>query len=297
VEAVSIARSSGASVHISHFKAIGRKAWHDLQKALIILRKAREEEGLDITVDFFPYIRTGSLLYTLLPEWILEGGRENILNVLRDQSKRTMVLDSIKNLTLHYENITIAEARKDKNIIGKTIQQISENVGLSLEETFVQLLVTNDLGVTIFGKTLASANVLSIAKEDYSMFSSDGVGDDHTVKRRTPDLTHPRSYGAAPRFLNRIVRRKNVLSWEDAVKKMTGMPATRLGIGESRGFLRKGYAADIVIIDPETIEDRATYADPYQLPVGIEYVFVNGNCAVEKGVFTGSLAGKILRQV
>ena len=296
VEVINIARSTNAKVHIAHFKAIGRKAWSDLPKALAIIQKAREEEKLDITVDFFPYLRTGSLLYTMLPEWLLEGGKERIIGMLTDQSKRASIIESIDRMTLHFDNITIAEARRDKHSIGKTIAQIAESSGLSPEETFIQLLIVNDLVVTIFGKTLSSRNLVAIAKQPYSMFGSDGVGQDNKATTRRNDLTHPRSYGAVPRFLNRLSKENSILSWEDTVKKLTSQPATRIGLEKTRGLLKKGYFADILVFDPETIKDNATYSDPYQAPTGIDYVFINGHCAIEKGKATGAFAGKVLRQ-
>lgn len=296
VEAVNIARASGASIQISHFKAIGKKAWHDLPKALSILKKARDEEHLDIWIDFFPYLRTGSLLYTLLPEWILEGGKERIMETITDPEKHTSVLDSIERMTLHFEDITIAEARRDKHAIGKTIAQIALQAELKPEETLLALLVANDLAVTIFGKTLSSRSIRTIAEQSFSMFGSDGVGLDSSSAHARTDLTHPRSYGAAPRFLDRLAKRNTITSWEEAVKKMTLTPATRLGIEQSRGLLKKGYFADILVIDPALLKDTATYANPYQNPMGIEYVFVNGHLAVEKGNYTGALAGKILRR-
>ncbi len=291
-EVINIARSSGAQVHIAHLKAIGRKAWQDFPKALTIIRKARKYENLPISVDFFPYLRTGSLLSNLLPEWIMEGGQPGAIAMLSDKSKRESVLETIKSLTLHYDKIVIAEAQKDKKIIGKTIADISAQSGLSLEETFIQILVVNGLSVTIFSKTLKSKHLVTIAKEPYSMFASDGVGDPKGRK----DLTHPRSYGAAPRYLDRLVRKSKVLSWEEAVKRMTAVPAAHLGIAGERGSIKKGAFADIVVIDPDGIRDTATYNDPYQYPKGIEYVFTNGRLAIEKGAPTGALAGKILRR-
>ncbi|MSR75978.1 MAG: D-aminoacylase [Candidatus Ryanbacteria bacterium] len=291
-EVINIARSSGAQVHIAHFKAIGRKAWQDFPKALTIIRKARKYENLPISADFFPYLRTGSLLSNLLPEWIMEGDRAKILATLSDPHGRETILEAIRSITLHYDNIVIAEAQKDKKIIGKTITQIATQSGLSPEETLLQILVVNGLSITIFSKTLKSRHLVTIAKEPYSMFASDGVGDPKGRK----DLTHPRSYGAAPRYIDRLVRKSKVFSWEEAIKRMTAIPAAHLGIAGDRGSLKKGALADIVIIDPDGIHDTATYSAPYQYPKGIEYVFINGRLAIEKGAPTGALAGKILRR-
>ncbi|OGZ56460.1 MAG: hypothetical protein A3J04_00505 [Candidatus Ryanbacteria bacterium RIFCSPLOWO2_02_FULL_47_14] len=292
VEALRIARATGVPVHISHIKAIGRRAWQDFNKALAIVQKARKEENLSITVDLFPYLRTGSLLYNFLPDWILEGGNSKIIEILIDPSKRQSVLDSMKKQTLHYDKIVIAEAQKSKDVVGKTIQHIAQSGGLSPEETVIEILISNDLGVTVFSKTLMSTHLVSIAREPYSMFSSDGVGEGE----RKRDLTHPRSYGAFPRFLHRLVVKGNILSWEEAVKKMTSVPASLVGLGSHRGLLKQGYFADVVILDPKKIIDMATYRHPYQYPHGIDYVFVNGNCAFKKGKVTGALAGKVFRR-
>ncbi|MEK7643245.1 MAG: amidohydrolase family protein [Patescibacteria group bacterium] len=296
VEVINIARSSNADVQIAHMKAIGRKGWEDMKKALQIIRKARKAENLSIWVDFFPYLRTGSLLYTLLPEWLREGGKEKILETLTNKERRREVIEGITSLTLHYDHMTIAEAQKDKKSVGKTIAQLAQESGLQPEEVIVEILIVNGLGVTIFGKTLNGKNIAMIAKEDYSMLGSDGVGEGSETKLRKGDLTHPRSYGALPRFLNRAVTYGNLLSWEDAIKKCTSIPAARLGMQDSRGTLKKGYFADVVVFSPEDIKDTATYSSPYQRPKGIDYVFVNGRLTIEKGTFTGALAGKILRR-
>lgn len=292
VEAVNIARMSGADIQISHFKGIGRRAWTQIPKALALIHRARKEENLSIWIDFFPYLRTGSLLYTLLPDWILEGGKENIISTLTDKQKWDHVIEAMRSLTLHYDRIVIAQARKEKQIIGKTLQQIATDLGMPPEEALIQILTRNDLGVAIFNKTLKSGSLTMISKEPFSMFASDGVGENRTG----PDLTHPRSYGAATRFLARTVKKNNILTWEAAIQKMTSLPAARLGIHNTRGLLKKDLFADIVIIDPNTIADTATYKNPYQLSVGIEHVFINGHLAYEKGTFTGALAGKVLRR-
>lgn len=296
VEAVNIARASGVDVQIAHFKAIGKKAWHDLKKALTIIRRARDRENLSVWVDFFPYVRTGSLLYSFLPEWVREGGKEEIITRLKTSERRSEIIDAIRALTLHYDNIIVAEAQKDKKSVGKTIAQISKTSELPPEETLIELLIVNDLGITIFGKTLNGKNIVRIAKESFSIFGSDGIGESGALSRAKGDLTHPRSYGAAPRFLDRLVKRGSILTWEEAVKKMTHLPAERLGMGGHRGLIAKGYAADIVVLDPYEIRDTATYTNPYQYPNGIEYVFVNGRLAIDKGIFTQALAGKILRR-
>ncbi|MBI4121671.1 MAG: amidohydrolase family protein [Candidatus Ryanbacteria bacterium] len=292
IEAISIARLSGAAIHISHFKGIGKKAWQELPKAMSIIRKVGKEENISITMDFFPYLRTGSLLMSFLPEWILDGGIDEAKAIIADQSKRGHVLETLKGLTLHYDNIVIAEAKKDKHSIGKTLADIAASTGLQPEEAMVHMLAVNDFGVSVFSKTLRSRDVVQIAREPFAMLGSDGVGE----PKGRRDLTHPRSYGTAPRFIVRFVKRSKIFTWEEAVKKMTSMPAERLGIDVNRGLLKKGHFADVVVVDPVSIRDRSTYKEPFVYPDGIEYVFVNGRLAVEKNNFTGALAGKVLRR-
>ncbi len=292
VEAANIARASGADIQISHFKGIGRRAWGQVPKALTFLKRVRKEENLSIWIDFFPYLRTGSLLYTLLPEWMLEGGKEKILTLLSEKRSYDQTLDALKSLTLHYENMVIAQARKDKHLIGKSLATVAQDQGIPPEEAFIQILLRNDLSVTIFNKTLKSTSLTKISQEPFALFASDGVGEGKTGA----DLTHPRSYGAAPRFLDRLVKRSGLLTWEAAIQKMTSLPALRMGLGSERGLIKKGYFADVVIFDPELLKDQATYQNPYQFPKGVEYVFINGRLAYEKGTFTGALAGHALRR-
>lgn len=293
-EAVDVARSSGANLEISHIKAIGTKAWQDTPKALDMIKSAIKE-GLSINADVFPYLRTGSLLYTLVPEWVREGGKEAIIAKLHSPQERVQILDGLRALTLHYDKITIASTLRKSGLIGKTLFEAAQILGMSNEEAMLEILFINDLAVTIFGETLNEENLVEMIKEPFTMFSSDGIGKSKRGELGS-NLIHPRSYGTVPKVLSYFVRDKNVLSLEEAVKKMTSMPAEKLGLRE-RGKIEKGYFADLIIFDPVTIRDNATYADPYEYPGGIEWVFVNGEPAVIKGSYRGALQGKILRKM
>lgn len=290
-ESIDIARSSGVNLEISHMKAIGTKAWQDIPKALDMIKTARQE-GLAIHADVFPYLRTGSLLYMLVPEWVREGGKEIIMAKLHSPQERSQILDGLRALTLHYDKITIASTLRKSGLVGKTIFEAAQILGMSNEEAMLELLFINELAVTIFGETLSEENLTEMIKEPFILFSSDGIG-----KAKKADLggnlIHPRSYGTVPKVLAYFVRDKNILSLEEAVKKMTSMPAEKLGLFD-RGKIEKGYFADLMIFDPATIRDNATYADPYEYPGGIEWVFINGKPAVIKGSYRGALEGKIL---
>jgi len=284
-----LARNSEARTQISHFKALGRSAWSVWPQSLEMIRIARED-GVDIMCDFFPYTRTGSSLFDFLPAWIKKEGREKILKTLRshDSNERKDLLTYLKSLTLHYDRITIASTLHDFSSVGKTIEVLSEESGLSGEEIVLNLLEVNNLNVSIFSEVISEKNIEDLVKEEYSMVASDGVGYDvsSNTSEIMKDLAHPRSFGAFPRFLNDFSK-KGIISWEQAIYKMTALPAKTLGL-KDRGVIAKGNYADVVIFDPNTIEDQSTYDAPYRLPLGIERVFVNGKSAFE-------MAGRVLR--
>ncbi len=288
---LSMTRNSGVHSHINHFKAIGKTAWSYFPQGLEMIEEAHKE-NVQMTCDFFPYTRTGSNLYMLLPEWARESGKKHILELIKGKERKHL-LDSLKELTLHYDRITIASTLHDLDGIGKTILELSQSAGIPPEEIILNLLEVNDLQVAIFNDAISEENIELLAKKDYSMIASDGVGYSGTYRVKT-DLPHPRSFGAFPRAFSILVKDKGILTWENAVYKMTGFPAKILGISD-RGIIAKGAYADIVIFDPETINDRTSYINPYQFPIGIDYVLVNGVIALKENSLTGENRGRILR--
>ena len=161
----------------------------------------------------------------------------------------------------------------------------------------VELLLINELTITIFGQTLQESNIETLLKEPFIHISSDGIGKsgDSSWYSLKENLIHPRSFGTVPRVLGRYVREKKIISWEKAIEKMTGAVADKFHI-KKRGKIMKGYSADLVIFDPDKIIDKATYENPYQYPYGIERVFINGVTVVQKGIYRGALEGKVLRR-
>lgn len=291
VELIRLARESRAKIHFSHFKILGRSAWHLFQDALRVLEGARED-GLALTLDFFPYTRTGSQLYLLLPSWVLEGGKEKILSSLRSGPRREEIKAYLKSLTLHYERITVASTLEDRNAIGKTIQDLSSSSGLPPEEIILRLIETNQLKVSIFNEVISEEHLRELVKKEYALVASDGVG--YGEEARLPfDLPHPRSYGAFPRALQIFAKEAGLSPWPELLHKMTGLPAEILGL-KGRGKLAEGFFADIAVFDPEALGSPADYANPYLVSEGMEWVLVNGKVAVEHGNFNGKLAGRIL---
>jgi len=289
--AISLARNSGVRSHISHFKAVGKTSWQFFPQGLQMIENCRKEK-VEITCDFFPYNRTGSNLYSLLPKWARENGKEKIIGMIKGK-ERKLLIDYLKDMTLHYNRISIASTRFDSDAVGKTIFELSQNSGREPEEIILDLLDINNLQVSIFNEAILEENIELLAEKDYSAVSSDGVGYDTTRQSKT-DLPHPRSFGSFPRFFVRFVKEKGILKWETAIHKMTGLPAEILSISD-RGIIEKDAYADITIFDPETISDQADYINPFQYPFGINCVLVNGGIALKDGLFAPEGRGRVLR--
>ncbi len=288
---IALTRTSGIHSHIAHFKAIGRTAWEQFSQALEMIEEAQRQKT-EFTCDFFPYNRTGSNLYSLLPKWARESGKKRILGFITGK-ERQYLLDSLKELTLHYDKITIASTLRDLDGMGKSIAELSKRSEISPEEIILNLLQVNELQVSIFNEAISEDNIGLLAKKDYSMVSSDGVGYDENYRSKM-DLPHPRSFGAFPRVFSTLVKDKKILKWEEAIYKMTGFPAKVVGLSD-RGIIAPGAYADIVIFNPENIADKANYINPYQFPTGINYVLVNGNVALKENFLADARYGRILR--
>ena len=268
-------RTTGVRTVISHIKAIGRSSWGDFTKALLMIENAKGS-GLEIYFDFFPYLRTGSMLMNLLPEWAREGNDEVILKRISDPSESAKILRDLKVITLHADRIFIASAKADKNIVGKTLLEIALKVSMPPEEVILEILKINSLNITFFGKTIAAKNLIFASRHKDSVLASDGAG--YNIEfQRSGDLVHPRSYGAYPRFFS-TVSPKAKLRPEEAIEKMTSHPAKILGL-DDRGRLCKSLLADIVIFDENGFRDRATYKNPFRYPDGMKCVIVNGKIA------------------
>lgn len=292
-EAISIGREADVPVSVSHLKAIGKKAWRGFHPALGLLERAAES-GLMVRFDAYPYITTGSFLYLLLPAGVYEGGFAALFSRLRDPRIRLEVIKTLQERTLHHDSIIVSTAWKTKASVGKSIKQIAERIGISPEEAIVQLLLANEGRVRVFGRTVRTEYVREALMHPLSMIASDGSG--YAIDHHEPfELPHPRSFGAFPRFIRLATKKWGMASFPMVIKKATSDPAALMGM-RRRGTLARGNFADIVIFNPETIKSRGTFENPYQPPIGIEWVIVNGVLAVRNGVFHGSRSGMVLRK-
>jgi N-acyl-D-aspartate/D-glutamate deacylase len=303
-EAIVIGEEAMVPVQISHHKASGRKVWGKTEETLKLMEEARLR-GVEVTCDQYPYIAGSTSLITVLPPWAHEGGVGKLLTRLRNPETREKIRHDIEhglpgwhNLILSYgwDNIIVSSVKSEKNKIieGKSLVEI-----MKLKDkpdaftTLVDLLLEENGEVTIITYSMCEDDVRRVMKHPLQMVGTDSssLAPYGPLGRGKP---HPRAYGSIPRILGKYVREEGILSIEDAVRKMTSLPAQKFKL-KKRGLIMEGFWADIAVINPYTVIDKATFKEPHQYPEGIEYVIVNGEIVVEKGEHTGVLAGKVLR--
>jgi N-acyl-D-amino-acid deacylase len=299
-----VEKSSCRGGQIAHHKIAGEKMWGKSKQTLKLIEQANEK-GLDITCDQYPYNRGMTSLVTVLPPWVHEGGTDAILERLENSEVRNKIKQDIQRGIEGWENmlevagmkgiyISKVKTKKWQGIEGKNIPDIQKERGYSdgLDLIF-DMLLDERCGVDMTIEDIGEEDIRRIMKHPFTMFGTDGWGVSPTgvLSHGKP---HPRFYGTYPRILGRYVKEEKVLTLQEAIHKMTSLPARKIGL-KDRGIIREGFWADIVIFDPETIIDKATYNDPHQFPEGIHYVIVNGIVVVENGKQGDFLPGKVLR--
>lgn len=295
-EAIEISRQAGVSTQISHLKACNKANWHKVPAILEQISNARE--NLPVDADRYPYTAWGTGLTTFLPMWARQGETDDILERLRDpeisQKIKTYAESRAKRIG-GWDRVLISSCGGDGNerFQGRYVSACAEESNKSAVDFVQELLLSARNQVGVVGFAMDEDNLKTVLAAPFTMIGSDGnavapygaLGD---------DVPHPRYYGTFPRVLGRYAREQNVMPMAEAVKRMTSMPAVKLGF-KDRGILKIGHKADIVIFDPQTVIDQATYTDPHQYPVGIDYVLVNGKIVIKQGEHTGELAGQVLR--
>ena len=295
-ETLSIAKKAKISTEISHLKAMGKKNWPSFPRVIEMIESASQRSKININFDVYPYTTTGSVLYILLPDWVAEGGKRMLIKRLKDLTIRTKVIKEMQETQAYeYSKVIIAISPVDKTFIGRKITEIAQTQGVSVEEAIINMLVASEGQVITFFETLSENNVKLALKNPLALIGSDGSGYDIDYYRKKKKLVHPRCFGAFPRVLGKYVREEKLMKWEEAIYKMTNGPAQKIGL-KKRGLLKKGNFADITAFNPKTVIDRATFENPFQYPKGIEYVIINGKIAIDKGKYTGKMAGRVLRK-
>ena len=296
-EAIRIGKNSGVRVEVSHLKAMGKDNWGRAKEILLKLKKARQE-GVDIAADQYPYEATSTSLTALVPPWAHVGGVSELLKRLaspetteRLQAEILGEIDKRGGPT----RIVIAEISSIKNIdlSGKNVSQIAQLWHCTPEKVVTRLLLEEKAIVGAVYFSLSDEDVATILFSDQVCVGSDGTG--MKAEEDSGKLTHPRSYGTFPRILGFYAREKGCLSMAKAIHKMTGLAASRVGLG-NRGLIKPGFVADLVLFDPLTIQDRSTFDHPHQYAIGVVYTWVNGCPMVREGIITGNTPGRVLRK-
>lgn len=295
-EAITIGREAGMPVQISHLKCAG--AARGRSGELIELLASARAAGIEVTADQYPYTAGATSLAAMLPPWAHVGGQDEMRARLRDPETRRRMRSDMLGTLPGWENdfgsITFADVLiagcADHALEGKCVQQVADERGQDAHDTMFDILADTDINTGMVVFMMKEEDVRAILAQEIVMIGSDSSG----VAPRLGGKPHPRSYGTFVRVLGEYAREQKVISLAQAVHKMTGLPAAKLGL-QDRGLLREGFRADIVVFDPGTVIDRATYQDPHQFPAGIAHVMVNGRFTVRDGEHTGSRPGSFLR--
>jgi N-acyl-D-amino-acid deacylase len=295
-EAMHIGREAKMPVEISHFKLSGQQNWGRSKETVPMIIKARQE-GLDITIDQYPYTASSTSLSTLLPDWVLADGQDSIKARLARPEVRKEVSDYMlkklkKRRLKNFSYPVVASFRADSTYNGKSIEQVNLMKGRKhkpKEEaiTIMEMMEQGGAGMVFHG--MGDEDVKAIMRYPFNMFASDAG-----IRIFNSGNPHPRGYGTNARVLSKYVRDEKVISLEEAIRRMTSLPAQKFQL-QNRGILREGFAADIVIFDEEKVQDLSTYDKPHQYTTGFKYVLVNGQVTVEDGKHTGTRAGATLR--
>jgi N-acyl-D-amino-acid deacylase len=300
-EAAEIGRRSGARVQISHLKLSGQKHWGKAEPLLAYVEGFRAQ-GISIGADQYPYPAGSSGLKSLLPNWTHEGGTEGLIKRLKDPKARDQIrAEMLEGMSERgymkiaaWKDVMICDSPSNPKNNGRNLEELGQRDGKLAVDAMLDVLLADT------AKTLALFFIIGV--EDMTRIlrhPNIAIGSDGIVTSRPgvhdASMPHPRYYGTFPRVLGKYVRDEPVLALPDAVRKMTGLPANTLGLTD-RGHIAPGYAADLVLFDPATVADTATYAAPHGAPQGIVRVIVNGVDVVADGKETGAAPGQILRR-
>lgn len=295
-EAINIGRQAGIPVEISHFKVTYKPNWGRSVSTIAQIEKARLE-GIDVTVDQYPYTASSTTLNTQLPDWAFSGGVDSLKIRLKDAATRTeikkqMIQNLQKKMVKDYSYAVVAQYHADTSFNGKNISEINvlkkrRPKALDEAETILEMVENGSAGMIFF--SMDEGDLSRIMKYPFNMFASDAG-----IARYGSGMPHPRAYGTNARVLGHYVRLLKVISLEEAIRRMTSLPAQKFQLRD-RGLVRVGMAADLVIFDESKVADQATFIKPHAYASGFQCVIVNGQVTAENGKHTGVRNGQVLR--
>ncbi len=298
-EAMQVARAAGVALQLSHHKAEGRQNWGKTKTTLHMVEEARKA-GMDVQMDQYPYTAfMTSLAVQTLPMHLMNTPLATLADPQQKSSMREAVLQAHPEFEdnsphSHWKRIQIGVCRGHPELQGRVVAELAQEAGLHPLDYVLGLLQQTEGFVSAVNFAIGEEDIARVLQYHNTSIGSDGVGT-HPGGVNGADQIHPRTYGTFPRVLGHYVRELGILSETEAVRRMTSLPAARMGLHD-RGVLRPGAYADLVVYNPNTISDLATFNSPHQYAQGIEMVIVNGNTALERGTFSTSPAGRVLRK-
>ena len=304
-ETIRIAREAGIPAEIYHLKVAGTDNWWKIDTLLSMIENARAE-GIRLTTNMYTYTAGATGLDASMPPWVQEGGPEKWRERLQDPAIREKVKKEMQTATNEWENLLLSAGSPENVVLlgfkndslkplytGKTLAYAAQKHGKTPEETAMDLVVADETRVSTAYFMMSEENVKRQIQLPYMSFGSD-AGSMMPEGKVLESSTHPRAYGNFARLLGKYVRDEQVISLEEAIRKLTSLPAGNMGI-EKRGRLEAGYYADVVIFDPATIQDHATFENPHQLSTGVSDVWVNGVQVLSNSEHTGEFPGRVVR--
>lgn len=303
-ELMTIAREGGVRAEIYHLKSSGQKNWPLFDDAIALIEKARAE-GLEITADVYTYPAGATGLNAAVPPWVQEGGFEASVKRMQDPAIRKKLVREMLEESDDWENMFLAPGTPDnillvgfnsealKPLTGKTLAEVAQMRGTSPQETIFDLIIEDNSRVGTIYFTQSDDIVRQAVALPWVSFNSDeaSLASEGVFLESNP---HPRAYGSFARVLAKYVRDEEVITLEDAVRKLAALPAEVLRLNR-RGQLKEGYFADVVVFDPATIQDHATFTEPHQYATGMVHVFVNGEQVMKDREHTGATPGRVVR--
>ena len=302
-ELIRISREAKIPAEVYHIKAAGKSNWAKLDPLLARI-EAAQKDGLKITADMYTYTAAGTGLDACLPPWTEDGGYPALFKRLRDPALRAKIAQEVKTPSDAWENLYLAagspekillvgfKSAKLKPLTGKSLAEVAKMRGKDPVETIMDLIAEDESRIESIYFLMSEENVRKEMAKPWISFGSDEASQapEGAFLKSNP---HPRAYGNFARVLGKYVREEKVISLGEAVRRLSALPATNLGL-DHRGFLKEGMFADLVVFDPATIADRATFAEPHQYAVGVKQVFVNGQQVIKDGKHTGATPGRAL---
>ena len=291
-ELLRISREAGIPAEIYHLKASIERNWPKMDRVIAMVNEARAR-GMKITADMYTYTASSNSLQSRIPTWAHSGGDEAMLKRLEDPETRKKISDEIRIQGDMQRTLLVGMRRANmKPLIGKTLTEVAAMRGKDEFETMLDLILEARSRIQVVTFSMSEDNIKKEMRQPWVSFGSD-ASSMATEGSFIQSSTHPRAYGNFARVLGKYVRDEKVLSLREAIRRLTGLPATNLGL-DRRGFLKKDFFADVVIFDPKTVADKATYENPHQYAVGMKHVLVNGVQVLRDGEHTGAKPGRAI---